>query len=163
MWALILRAVTLNVKNKALRKCPFCRSAIKSKALNIILQDLIRTSKEQDVTKSSKPLTLKENVLQSNFESMEYFEILNSTETQQLRKEIMEEERAERAQKSAEIQSQINAKYSIIDKLREEERDCMERLEKVKKELNFTRDFIEQQEMEIEKLKSDKKNYDKPI
>ncbi len=95
---LIFSESCLKIRTKAVKKCPFCRTAIKSKALNIILQDLIRTSKEQDVEKSSKPLTLKGSDVQNNFNDMEYFEILNSAETQALRKEIMDQERAERAQ-----------------------------------------------------------------
>lgn len=57
----------------------------------------------------------------------------------------------------------IEAKYKTIDSLRTEERDWMERLEKVKKELNLIRDFIEKQELDVEKLKTEKKTYDKPI
>lgn len=47
-------------------KCPWCRAPIKSKALNISLQDLIRTSKEQDEPKERKPLTIKEAQKSSN-------------------------------------------------------------------------------------------------
>ena len=66
---------------KQLKKCPFCRTAIKSKALNISLQDLIRTSQEQEL-KPTKPLTIKEGKRQS-----EFFDIPDADEADQ---EILE-------------------------------------------------------------------------
>ena len=44
-----------------MQKCPFCRKQIKSKALNISLQTLIRSAQEKkDVV--TKPLTIKEGL-----------------------------------------------------------------------------------------------------
>ena len=50
-----------------------------------------------------------------------------------------------------------------MDKMKEEERNWMDRLEKVKKELDLIRDFIDKQERDIEVLRGQKKRIDKEM
>ena len=44
----------------------------------------------------------------------------------------------------------MKSKETVIDKLRGEERDLMDRLDKLKKELKLTRDFMEKCENDVE-------------
>lgn len=61
------------------------------------------------------------------------------------------------------ISKQIIAKKVVYDQLQDEERLCMDRLAKVKKELELVRDFAEKQEEEIDDLKMQKKKKEKEI
>ena len=64
---------------------------------------------------------------------------------------------------SSQIHQKIKSKESTLDKLKVEERDWMDRLEKTKKELSLIRDFIDKQERDVEKLRNEKKRADKEI
>ena len=59
--------------------------------MNISLQDLIRTSKEQEGMKETKPLTIKE--AQKEKEALEFNDPLNSKETEDMRKSILIQEK----------------------------------------------------------------------
>lgn len=153
--------MTLKTHARSIRKCPFWRTIIKSKALNISLQDLIRTSKEQEIQKESKPLTIKE--AQREKETPEYYEPVNNRETEDLRKSILVQEKNEIEILSRNIHCKIESKGETLDKLKLEEREWMDRLEKAKKELSLIRDFIDKQEKYIEKLRNEKKRADKKV
>jgi len=86
--------MTLKTHARSVRKCPFCRTAIKSKALNISLQDLIRTSNEQKKPEAPKPLTLKEAQKMQN-ECTDYYIPSSDAEAEIVRKEILLQEQAE--------------------------------------------------------------------
>ena len=75
----------------------------------------------------------------------------------EIRYTILEQEKSDKQQESYKITKQIKDKETVLDQLKAEERDCMDRLDKVKKELSLIREYIDRQESEVEGLKSKKK------
>mmetsp|Transcript_32782 Transcript_32782/g.57039 ORF Transcript_32782/g.57039 Transcript_32782/m.57039 type:complete len:258 (+) Transcript_32782:5776-6549(+) len=136
----ICKTCVTTIEKKHMNKvCPCCKAKVTSTAINYSLQSVIAAhAASKTRPTASKPL--------------ESQPVGNLT----LRLNILHEECLDKKEEIHNIQENIEIAETVIEKLRSEEIETMERLRLLQKELSFVRSSIEKQEDYVSSLKEKK-------
>ena len=151
----------VGTNNKNVQKCPCCRAAVKSSALNISLQNLICTFTNNKHLLEKYGERSEDEPSQNKVESNETF--ANNLHLCKVRCKILKEEKTELIENTRKVESKISSQQKVIYTLYDEKKGVEEKIAKMKKELDLINDFIDKNEQDLHIMEQERETSLKKI
>lgn len=148
-----------NGTTKQISKCPCCRAVVKSSALNISLQNLICvfTNNKHLIDQNDS-----EEQKQDQKKGLGDESFKDNLKLCKIRCKILRDEMGEIIRKNQSLEENLVSQQGFLNKLYNEKKDVIEKIEKMNKELQLINNFIDENEANMSGLEKEvSENYSK--
>lgn len=146
-----------------INKCPFCRTNIKSVALNISLQKLICifSNNKHLLEKYENEESIQEKQKEKDNSPLDNNSYKNNLDLCNIRYNILVDEMKEIEKINNKLDIDYGTQEAILEKLKGEKNIVVEKIEKMKKELALIEKYVNQSEEELNEMVEKKKEFTK--